>query len=282
MTKNPTPAPTSGQSIPLRGCGTRYGIYLVSDSVEDSHQERARHLIDPIILCDEATWDGLGICAQGQTFAHINGEKVIIDVVGNDYCPSDFIVESWEKGTSNRLRQIPDGLTADQQQKFLTTWFSGYEKDMQILYLSSRAYILADYRHQYYADRQNKLLTFGSGKACIMNLPDHQMEVLPYASDLDILAHDGPYPMCASLLFEDLPRPEGRYTKRIIQRKVGDIEYYGGCSPTGDIQRTWGFFYRSRISALEVVYPDDAQKAEQTADLLSGIGLNVPIYIKEN
>jgi hypothetical protein len=281
MSNQPTIQPTA-QTVPLRGCGTRYGIYLVTDSIADSGKERSKHLIDPIQLCDESTWEALGICAQGQTFALIGDQKVIIDVVGGDYCPADFIVEAWQKGTSNRLRQIPDGLTPEQQQKFLIAWFSGYELEMTILYLSSRAYILSQYRHLFYKDRQNKLLTFGSGKACIMNLPDHQMDVLPYTTEDDILAHDGEYPMCASLLFEDLPRPEGRYEKRVIQRSVGDIEYYGGCSPRGKIERTWGFFYKSFVSALEVVYPDDQQKAEQTADLLSGIGLNVPVFIKEN
>jgi hypothetical protein len=279
MNKQTANQPTA-QTVPLRGCGTRYGIYLVTDSIADSGKERAKHLIDPIQLCDEATWEALGICAQGQTFALIGDRKVIIDVV--DYCPADFIVEAWQKGTSNRLRQIPDGLTPEQQRKFLIAWFSGYELEMPILYLSSRAYIKSEYRHLYYKDRQNKLLTFGSGKACIMNLSDHQMDVLPYTTEEDILSHDGEYPMCASLLFEDLPRPEGRYEKRVIQRAVGDIEYYGGCSPKGKIERTWGFFYKSSVSALEVVYPDDQQKAEQTADLLSGIGLNVPVYIREN
>jgi hypothetical protein len=283
---NQTATPTATQNIqtvPLRGCGIRYGIYLVTDEVGISDKEKSKHLIDPIQLCDEATWEGLGICAQGQTFAMIGNQKVIIDVVGNDgYCPADFIVEAWQKGTSNRLRQIPDGLTQEQQHKFLTAWFSGYELEMPILYLSSRAYIKSEYRHLYYKDRQNKLLTFGSGKACIMNLPDHQMDVLPYTTEDDILAHDGEYPMCASLLFEDLPRPEGRYEKRVIQRAVGDITYYGGCSPRGKIERTWGFFYKSFVSAFEVVYPDDAQKAEETANLLSGIGLNVPVYVREN
>lgn len=282
MKKSIPPAITSGQSIPLRGCGARYGIYLVSDSVGDKDRERTRHVIDPVMRCDEATWEGLGICAQGQTFAQINEQKVIIDVVGSDYCPADFIVEAWEKGTSNRLRQVPDGLTPDQQQKFLHTWFAGYEQGMPILFLSSRAYILREYRHLYYHDRQNKLLTFGSGRACLMNLSEHQMDILPYTKEEDILAHDGEYPMCASLLFEDLPRPEGTYTKRVIQRKVGDMEYYGGCSPKGKIERTWGFFYRAQVSALEVVYPDDQERAQHTADLLNGIGLNVPVYIKEN
>ncbi len=272
-------------TIPLRGCGVRYGIYLVTEQISDSPKERAKHLVDPIVLCDEATWEGLGICAQGQTFANINGQKTIIDVVGSDYWPADFIVESWQKGTSNRLRQIPDGLTFDQQKKFLETWFSDYEKEMPILYLSSRAYILSQYRHLYYEDRLNKLLTQGSGKDCIMDLPDHQTSILPFTSEDDILAHDGEYPMCASLLFEDLPRPDGIYNKRIIQRTIGDITYYGGCSPKTKkkekIERTWGFFYRAYVSAFEVVYPDDQDKAEQTAELLSGIGLNVPVYIKE-
>jgi len=278
-----TPPTQTVATVPVRGCGTRYGIYLVTDSAGDSGREKSKHLIDPIMHCDQNTWDALGLCAQGQTFAKIGDQKTIIDVVGNDgYCPADFIVESWQKGTSNRLRQVPDGLTPEQQRKFLIAWFAGYELEMPILFLSSRAYILSEYRHLYYKDRQAKMLTFGSGKPCIMDLPDHQMDRVPYTDEMDILSHDGEYPMCASLLFEDLPRPEGGYEKRIIKRNVGDIEYYGGCSPKGKIERTWGFFYKAFVSAFEVVYPDDRQKAEQTADLLSGIGLNVPVYIKED